>query len=82
MAAVAASARHAIAAASSGGIRLQSAIGSNNASADSRPFRGALSPRIGRAVEPGLTAFAATPVSRSSTARARIRPVTPAFDAR
>ena len=66
-ASVAASASHAIVAATSCG-RIKRAIGcwDENASADSRPYSRALSSRIGVAVEPGLTALAVTPVPRSS----------------
>ena len=49
------------------------------------PTRGRTAGRSRRgsrvAVEPGLTAFAVTPVPRSSAASARTRPVTPAFAA-
>ena len=51
------------------------------ARAPGRSYRRALSSRMGVAVDPGLTAFAVTPVPPSSTARARTKPVTPALAA-
>ncbi len=51
------------------------------ARAPGRSYRRALSSRMRVAVDPGLTAFAVTPVPPSSTARARTKPVTPALAA-
>ena len=51
------------------------------ARAPGRSYRRALSSRMDVAVDPGLTAFAVTPVPPSSTARARTKPVTPALAA-
>ena len=45
------------------------------------PYRRALSSSMAVSVEPGLTAFAVTPVPPSSAASARTNPATPAFAA-
>src|SRR6202050_4043105 len=52
-----------------------------NADGSGSPYSRALSARIGVSVEPGLTAFAVTPVSPSSAASARLSPATPAVAA-
>jgi hypothetical protein len=70
-----------IAATSAGSSSRPSDCCAANDSPSGRPYSRALSVRIGVAVEPGLTAFAVTPVRPSSAARARMKPATPALAA-